>query len=443
MKIFFAAAIVASLAFSRARAAREVFAHVIVGNMPKCTLADWEDDMRLAQEARIDGFALNIAAQDPSNEASLELAFEAAGKFDNFSLFFSFDYLAQGPWPAGRVTELVKRYGASESYFKPDGRRPLVSTFEGPSHADDWRAIKAATGAFFVPDWSSVPARDAVAAAGGVADGLFSFDAWPDGAANMTTEADEAFRAALGDGKAYMMPVAPWFYTNLPGFGGKNWLWRGDGLWDARWRQVADVRPDFVQILTWNDFGESHYIGPVRDAALGLFESAAAPLNYARGMTHDGWRRFLPFYIDVYKTGRVPDRVGEEAVMAYYRTAPALACPAGGTTGNSRAHGQAELPPEQLVADRVFYAALLDSDDGVAVEVSVGGKTLPGRFDAAPAAGAGTPGVYTGSVPFGRHTGEVTVTVSRHGRTIATAGGGRAISDRCENNVQNWNAVAV
>ncbi|AEO54485.1 glycoside hydrolase family 71 protein [Thermothelomyces thermophilus ATCC 42464] len=433
----------ASLAFLQIRAAREVFAHVIVGNVPEFTLADWEEDMRLAQEAKIDGFALNIAAEDPSIEASLELAFEAAGERDGFSLFFSFDYLAQGPWPAERVTELVKKYGASESYFKPDGRRPFVSTFEGPSNADDWRNIKAAVDVFFVPDWSSIPAKEAVAAAGGVADGLFSFDAWPDGAANMTTEGDDAFRAALGDDKAYMMPVAPWFYTNLPGFGGKNWLWRGDGLWDARWRQVAEVRPDFVEILTWNDFGESHYVGPVRDKELGLFESADAPLNYARGMTHDGWRRFLPFYIDVYKTGKVPDRVGEEGVMAYYRTAPALACPAGGTTGNNKAQGQAELPPEELVENSVFYAALLDSDDGVAVEVSIGGKKLPGRFGTVPAAGPGTPGVYTGSAPFGGNTGEVVVTVSRDGKTIATVEGGKDISNECENNVQNWNAVAV
>ncbi|KAL2170640.1 hypothetical protein VTG60DRAFT_4565 [Thermothelomyces hinnuleus] len=416
MKVLFAAVMAASLEFPQIRAAREVFAHVIVGNVPEFTLADWEEDMRLAQEAKIDGFALNIAAEEPSNEASLELAFEAAGKLGDFSLFFSFDYLAQGPWPAERVTELVKKYGASESYFKPNGRRPFVFTFEGPSNAVDWRDIKAAVDAFFVPDWSSIPAKE---------------------------PGDEAFRAALGDNKAYMMPVAPWFYTNLPGFGGKNWLWRGDGLWDARWRQVAEVRPDFVEILTWNDFGESHYIGPVRDKELGLFESADAPLNYARGMTHDGWRRFLPFYIDVYKTGKVPDRVGEEGVMAYYRTAPALACPAGGTTGNNKAQGQAELPPEELVEDSVFYAALLDSDDGVAVEVSIGGKKLPGRFDTVPAAGAGTPGVYTGSVPFGDSTGEVVVTVSRDGKTIATAEGGKDISNECENNVQNWNAVAV
>ncbi|GIC85958.1 uncharacterized protein Aud_002317 [Aspergillus udagawae] len=35
------------------------------------------------------------------------------------------------------------------------------------------------------------------------------------------------------EGLAYMTPVSPWFYTNLPGYG-KNWLWRGDHLWHDR-----------------------------------------------------------------------------------------------------------------------------------------------------------------------------------------------------------------
>jgi hypothetical protein len=388
---------------------------------------------------------LNIAAQDPSNTASLDLAFRAANTL-NFTLFFSFDYLAQGPWRPDRVIALLHKHAPNPCYFKADGARPFVSTFEGPSSAADWPAIKAATNAFFIPDWSSISPQDAASRAGGVADGLFNFGAWPDGARNMTTDLDKTFQAALApQKKAYMMPVSPWFYTNLPGFsGGKNWLWRGDELWDLRWRQVVDeVRPEFVQILTWNDYGESHYVGPVREKEMGLFSSAGAPVNYARGMSHDGWRRFLPFYIGVYKTGTVPKSVGEEGVMAYYRTAPALACPAGGTTGNNGNFGQAEVKPEELVEDSVFYAALLDTDKGVTVTVSIGGKALPGRFNRVPAAGAGTPGVYTDSVPFGGSTGDVVVTLSRDGKTIATAEGGKGISTKCENNVQNWNAVAV
>jgi hypothetical protein len=243
-----------------------------------------------------------------------------------------------------------------------------------------------------------------------------------------------------------MMPVAPWFFTNLPGFGNKNWLWRGDELWDVRWAQVAARQPEYVQILSWNDFGESHYIGPLWEKQMGLFDVGRAPVNYARGMPHDGWRRFLGFYIAVYKTGKVPCTIGRggEGVVVYYRTAPALACWSGGTTGNVAGHGdQVVMRPEEVLEDEVFFSVLLDSDEGVWVVVEIGGRVMQGRFNRAPAAGRGTPGVYMGSVPFGGNTGDVVVTVWRHGRLIATARGGRGISTKCENNVQNWNAVVA
>lgn len=57
----------------------------------------------------------------------------------------------------------------------------------------------------------------------GVADALFSWAAWPWGNQDMNTFVDASYLSYLGS-KPYMMPVSPWFYTNLPGFN-KNWLW--------------------------------------------------------------------------------------------------------------------------------------------------------------------------------------------------------------------------
>jgi hypothetical protein len=202
-----------------------------------------------------------------------------------------------------------------------------------------------------------------------------------------------------------------------------------------------DFAPDYVQVLTWNDFGESHYIGPVREKTLDLFAWAKAPLNYARGMSHDGWRKFLPYYAELYKTGKVAYL--EEGVMAYYRTAPALACPSGGTTGNDAGHEQVEMAPEKLMEDAVFFAALLNSDQGVNLTVSIGGTGQAGTFTGVPPGGSGAPGVYTGSVPFGGYQGDVVVTVERSGQLIAMAEFGKQLSTKCDANIQNWNAVAV
>ncbi len=51
------------------------------------------------------------------------------------------------------------------------------------------------------------------------------------------------------------MPVSPWFYTNMPGYN-KDWMWSGNDLWHDRWLQVLYLQPEFVQIISWNDFGE-------------------------------------------------------------------------------------------------------------------------------------------------------------------------------------------
>ncbi|KAK3397551.1 glycoside hydrolase [Sordaria brevicollis] len=479
-----------------AQAAREVFAHFIVGNAPNYDLSDWKEDIRLAQNASIDGFVLNIASQDASNANSLANAFRAANAA-NFKLFFSFDYNAQDPWSKDAVIALINRWANERSYFKPDNTyKPLVSTFEGPEHADDWHDIKGKTNCLFIPDWSSLGAEAAATESNSVADGLFSFDAWPKGPSAMTTEVDEQYRKAL-NGRPYMMPVAGWFYTNLPGWN-KNWLWKGDELWDTRWQQVIDFQPDFVEILTWNDYGESHYIGPVREKSLGLFQSGNAPLNYAENMPHDGWRKLLPYYIQQYKQGSkaspakpstvivttaptataittvvrtfttivtapassqtsAPFKaakvkavaqentlVKEEAVVAYYRINPAKACNNGNTTGNNPNYQQTYVP-EELLQDNIYFTALLA--EPADISVTVGGKDLKATFSKKTPQVGGA-GIYSGKVLFTNSTGDVVVTVSRtleDGTTqlIVQAEGGPSITTECVGGMVNWNPAVI
>ncbi|KAK3366756.1 glycoside hydrolase family 71 protein [Lasiosphaeria ovina] len=455
MKGVLALAVAASMAFLQAQAAKEVFAHVITGNTGGLSQQDWETDMKLAKSLSIDGFVFNVGFGDTKNEATLTTAFKAANA-QKFTGFLSLDYLGgpleQKAWPKADAQALIQKFAGDPAYFKVDGK-PFVSTFEGPANAPDWPDIKKSTNCFFVPDWSSLDAKAAVAAAGGVVDGLFSFNAWPNGDTNITTQPDKNFQGALTGGKKYMMPVSPWFFTNLPGFN-KNWLWHGDNLWDTRWAQVMEINPDFVEILTWNDWGESHYINNVRATELDLFKLSNAPVNYAANNPHTGWQKFLPFYIAQYKAGGKAPAITKEDAYVSYRKTKATACPSGGTTGNNKDFGQTEVPPETLVEDSVFFAALLKSDEGVTVEVTFGGAAdaaapagvngtaATAAFTQAPAGGKGTPGVYLGAVPFGANTGAVTLTVKRAGAEIAKVTG-PAITTTCEGGVQNWNAVAV
>ncbi|KAL3488023.1 glycosyl hydrolase family 71-domain-containing protein [Aspergillus germanicus] len=409
--------------------AKAVFAHFMVGNTKSLGLDDWRTEIGLAQGAGIDAFVLNIANEDSTNDIAIPIAFTAAYDM-GFQLVFSFDYAGNGAWDKDVVINLINEYGSTDTYFKTDGK-PFVSTFEGPGNADDWKDIKKETGCFFMPDWSSVGAQPAVGLGDGIADGLFSWDAWPKGPANMTTYPDASYYDFL-DGKPYMMPISPWFYTNLPGYD-KNWLWRGDDMWFQRWQMAIsiDKAPDFIEIISWNDYGESHYIGPLDDRQYEAFDIGRAPFNYVEDMPHDGWRETLPYYISMYKTGKAT--VTEERLVTWYRVNKNGVCSDGGTTGNTANQLQFEYTADQIMEDRVFYDVLLTSD--AKVTVSIGGVAQIGTWDQEPYGGVG---VYHGSVAMGDASGEVVVTVQRDGETIATVTG-ESITSACTSGLNNYN----
>lgn len=157
-----------------------------MGNTASFSIGDWQNDIKEAQAAHIDAFALNIAYDDSSNGPSLENAFAAAEDL-GFKLFFSFDYAGNGPWPKDDVISLINQYKGRSAYYYRDSQ-PFVSTFEGPGQAADWTDIKAQTGCFFIPDWSSLGAKTAMEL--GTADGLFNWAAWPTGPEDVNTYVD-------------------------------------------------------------------------------------------------------------------------------------------------------------------------------------------------------------------------------------------------------------
>lgn len=192
------------------------------------------------------------------------------------------------------------------------------------------------------------------------------------------------------------------------------------------------VQPDLVQIISWNDYGESHYIGPLREEGYKPFEIGKAPFNYAVDMPHDGWRDLLPYWIDTYKHGKA--NITNETLVTWYRPHPASACKSGNTTGNTASQLQAEFEPAKVVQDRIFFSALLT--DVANVTVTVGGEALGAGWDNKP---SGRIGVYHGSAPYKNATGDVKVIISRDGSPIAKVDG-KPITTTCTENISNYNA---
>ena len=402
-----------------------------MANGAQYEISDWNQDISLAKEAHIDAFALNMAHGTPGNEESVSKAFSTAESL-GFNLFFSFDYAGNGSWPQSEVVHYMQTYASSPAYYKYDGKS-FVSTFEGPENANDWIAIKNQTNCFLVPDWSSVGATAALELAGGIADGLFSWAAWPSDSQAMNTYVDASYLESLRKAqKPYMMPVSPWFYTNMPEYH-KNWAVHGGDLWYDRWVEISFVQPQWVEVISWNDYGESHYIGPLNEKGYGVFTSGKAPYNYARGMPHDGWRLHLPYVIDYYKTGTT--NMTEESLVVWYRTEVGNSCSGGNTTGFTTSDQQLEATGEKLIKDKIFFSALLASN--ASVKVNIGGQDYDASWEYEPDGGIG---IYHGNFSLkSEHIGETAVVVSHHDKEAMRLNG-RSLTDDCSSGFINFNA---
>lgn len=211
-----------------------------------------------------------------------------------------------------------------------------------------------------------------------------------------------------------------------------DYMQRGDSLWADRWTQVNYLQPEWVEIISWNDYGESHYIGPIKDKALGAMTIGRAPYDYVSNMPHDGFRAILPYQADMYVKNTTT--ITQEKLVYWYRKTPAALCNSGGTTGNTAWQLQVEFSPADVVQDRVFFSAFLASNADVTV--SIGGASVAAKWTDIP---DNYIGHYHGSVEFGGKTGPVVVTISRNGQTVMS-GTGVSISTSCATGgMQNWN----
>ena len=240
----------------------------------------------------------------------------------------------------------------------------------------------------------------------------------------MTDDIDTAWQSFLGD-KAYMMGISPWFYTDLPGLS-KTWTWRGNKLFNERWQAAQQLQPQLVEIITWNDFGESHYIGPLNAA-----EEYPGSEAYVDGLPHDAYRILLPAYIDAYKGNNGSATYTEDLVYAHKINpgADQGSCSAGSVTG-----GPSYQPPASAAdvsVDAIDVYLLVNSPADLTVTI---GSGTPQPFTANAA------GVNYFSVDATGQTGAVSYTVKRGDDTIMSFTGATITSD-CTNGQINFNAI--
>ncbi|KAF7296935.1 hypothetical protein MIND_00925600 [Mycena indigotica] len=395
---------------------KAVYAHFMVGIVENFSLSDWITEMTTAKSIGIDGFALNCAPPrvDSYTPKQLANAYNAAQQIPGgFTVFPSFDFAYWSSGDLSTILEVLRNYSSLPSQALYNGR-PIVSTFVGDTF--DWNSVRGTANVFAIPniqDPGQILSTNTF-------DGAFSWYGWPEEVGNtpvagpMTTKFDLRFInnfAQAGKGQIYMMPVSPWFSTHFPS---KNWIFDGDTLITDRWPQVLSLQPPLVEIITWNDFGESHYISDSEPTHSDDGSSA-----WATGYPHAGWRIIMKAYIAAYKSGASDAVITDEQVVYWYRGFPKNTPCSGDTLGVPNG--------VNFFSDSIFITTLLKSPATLTV---TSGSFAPVTINV-PA------GVTTSSVNMG--IGSQKFSISRNGVQVASGTGGLDVKNTCTG-VYNYNA---
>jgi glucan endo-1,3-alpha-glucosidase len=131
--------------------------------------------------------------------------------------------------------------------------------------------------------------------------GAMNWNSWPfssQGDIIVPTTDDQSYLTyAHASNKTFMMGVSPLQFKHIDS--SQNWYRRGEQNLEYRFGQVLALQPDFVELQTWNDAGESHYMGnswpePIAGTVEGTYTGA---------YDHTGYQEILPAFIKAFKNG--------------------------------------------------------------------------------------------------------------------------------------------
>jgi glucan endo-1,3-alpha-glucosidase len=362
------------LAAPRAPAQRLVFAHYMLTNQDyqgdsdptqELKIASYEREIREAQAIGIDGFALNAGGwlhQTYYIRYAAQM-FEAAVRLHSgFKLMFSADMCCGND--IADVEDLMRRFAGNPRYapvyFKYRGAF-VLTTFAGDKlGVAAWQQIRAdlATGAnpsmqaepsvlsevagppsnapiriFLVPAFfwgGELPSRLSIQQRfvewRTTLDGFFYWGIagvpGSGGALDQLPSSRSYARVLHDAGKLYMAPICLQFWGANAN---RYYEYGGAAGMRALWMDAINVtHPEWVEIITWNDFIEGTYVSPIDDPnkypGANFLDSTGVPIGTPGYFhSHKGAAALLSFFIRWYKTGVEP-AITHDTVYYFYRT---------------------------------------------------------------------------------------------------------------------------
>lgn len=351
---------------------------------------DWEmanfvSEIEQAKSAGIDGWTLDLLSSSGRNWTYALMIMEAADRVGDFSVVPMVDATAGfvDSTPAQVASLLAQLYRYDSAYREPDGDY-LLSSFKAENKPVSWwrQVIEQLEGRHGIPVAFQALFLDASEAnMRTYAPIAESFSNWGTRTEHgARTRPNYVERAAKFD-RTWMEPVA------VQDVRYKEARWAesmNTAAVRAQWERILEQDPEYVQVVTWNDYSESTQVAP----------------SMAHGTA---FLDIMRYYISWYHTGSAPAITSDEIVLTH-RIHPLAARP-------SYSHTLMSTPTlgGTSVAARDAVEALVWLTAPAVVEVTVAGKTT--RFDA-PA------GVSAFTVPPG--VGTVSAKVVRSGQTAVS-----------------------
>lgn len=188
--------------------------------------------------------------------------------------------------------------------------------------------------------------------------------------------------------------------------------------------QVLTLQPDFVEVVTWNDAGEGHYVGnfwaeQIDGTSIG---------TYADGFNHKGWLQVITPFIQAYKAGasdisQITPPDGAPVGTLWYRTLL------------TSASCSSTISNYQSALDTVNFAVILPSA-GYTINV-YSNSQLIGSY-------SGVAGLNYNSVPGLRvGSGQYIQILDSARNVVAAATGTKAVAAESTSSVCNWNYEVV
>ncbi len=304
----------------------------------------------------------------------------------------------------------------------------MVSTFSGEncyfgqsSVSAGWQSFvtavnNAGISMFFIP---SIFSDISTFSSNSWMDGELNWNGgWPTGGSDLTTSGDQEYINAL-NGKTYMGAISPGFYTHFgPATYNKNWLYRGDDwLYIQRWEQMISMRDQIklVEILTWNDYGESSYIGPI-DGDLPITSS-----NWVNGFPHTALLPITNYYATAFKTGSYPS-ITTDSITMWARPHPY----------NANAWGDSVGQPANWQDTQDYVWVLVMATASGSVSITSGSTTSTFSVVAGP-----------NSIKVASQAGSMSGTFTRNGATMASVDAGSNYSFNTSPQLYNFNYYVI